>query len=166
MVSVRMMPPTRLRKIAARSHRPIARSRSCGTRYDGSSSSSACSLRSRRQRFITHDTSSALVTPAAYNPNRTRPCRLSTPATSRRGMNAPISSAYTGSRAEHVISGLQAADAGRWSLDGTDLTGASPEDHARAGLIRTFQMVRSYDDLTVLDNIKTLLASDRVEYLD
>lgn len=51
------------------------------------------------------------------------------------------------------ISGLQAADAGRWSLDGQDLTGASPEDHARAGLIRTFQMVRSYDDLTVLDNL-------------
>ena len=48
---------------------------------------------------------SALAMPAAYSPNSTRPCWLNMPQTVFSGMNAPISSAYTGSRAEQVISG-------------------------------------------------------------
>ena len=46
----------------------------------------------------------AEATPATYKPNRVRPRRLNGP-TSRAGMKAPISSAYTGRRAEQVISG-------------------------------------------------------------
>ncbi|KAG1390077.1 hypothetical protein G6F59_015320 [Rhizopus arrhizus] len=52
-----------------------------------------------------HDIASALRMPAAYRPNSTRPCWLNTPHTVFCGMNAPISSAYTGRRAEQVISG-------------------------------------------------------------
>ncbi len=51
------------------------------------------------------------------------------------------------------ISGFQAADGGRWFLDGRELTGLSPHRIARAGLTRTFQTVRAYDALTLLDNL-------------
>ena len=46
----------------------------------------------------------ALTTPAIYNPNRVRPRRSNQPI-SRAGTKAPIKSAYTGNRAEQVISG-------------------------------------------------------------
>ena len=39
------------------------------------------------------------------------------------------------------ISGFQAPDAGRWFLDGEELTGMPAHRIARAGLIRTFQNV-------------------------
>ena len=51
------------------------------------------------------------------------------------------------------ISGFQSADAGRWFLDGHELTGFAPHDIARAGLTRTFQTVRAYDDMTLLENL-------------
>jgi len=51
------------------------------------------------------------------------------------------------------ISGFQPADAGRWSLEGVDLTGLAPHRIARAGLTRSFQTVRAYDELTLLENL-------------
>jgi branched-chain amino acid transport system ATP-binding protein len=51
------------------------------------------------------------------------------------------------------ISGFQRADAGQWSLDGCDLTGLPPHRIARAGLTRSFQTVRAYDELTLLENL-------------
>ncbi len=51
------------------------------------------------------------------------------------------------------ISGFQPADAGRWSLGGIDLTGLAPHRIARAGLTRSFQTVRAYDELTLLENL-------------
>ena len=51
------------------------------------------------------------------------------------------------------ISGFQSADAGRWSLAGVDLTGLPPHRIARAGLTRSFQTVRAYDELTLLENL-------------
>ena len=51
------------------------------------------------------------------------------------------------------ISGFQPADGGRWSLDGRDLTGLPPHRIARAGLTRSFQTVRAYDELTLLENL-------------
>jgi branched-chain amino acid transport system ATP-binding protein len=51
------------------------------------------------------------------------------------------------------ISGFQRADAGHWSLDGRDLTGLVPHRIARAGLTRSFQTVRAYDELTLLENL-------------
>jgi branched-chain amino acid transport system ATP-binding protein len=52
------------------------------------------------------------------------------------------------------ISGFQPADGGRWSLDGIDLTGLAPHRVARAGLTRSFQTVRAYDELTLLENLQ------------
>jgi branched-chain amino acid transport system ATP-binding protein len=51
------------------------------------------------------------------------------------------------------ISGFQAADGGRWFLDGVELTGLPPYRHAMAGLSRTFQEVRAYDELSLIDNL-------------
>jgi branched-chain amino acid transport system ATP-binding protein len=51
------------------------------------------------------------------------------------------------------ISGFQRVDSGNWSLDGRDLTGLPPHRIARAGLTRSFQTVRAYDELTLLENL-------------
>jgi branched-chain amino acid transport system ATP-binding protein len=51
------------------------------------------------------------------------------------------------------ISGFQRVDTGNWSLDGCDLTGLPPHRIARAGLTRSFQTVRAYDELTLLENL-------------
>ena len=52
------------------------------------------------------------------------------------------------------ISGFQPADGGRWSLAGVDLTALAPHRIARAGLTRSFQTVRAYDELTLLENLQ------------
>jgi branched-chain amino acid transport system ATP-binding protein len=51
------------------------------------------------------------------------------------------------------ISGVQAHNGGDWSLEGRRLTGLSPEAHSRTGLVRTFQMIRCYEDLSVIENL-------------
>lgn len=52
-----------------------------------------------------------------------------------------------------LLTGFQRADAGQWTLDGRKLTGASPHAIARAGLVRTFQTVRAFEEMSVLDNL-------------
>jgi branched-chain amino acid transport system ATP-binding protein len=42
---------------------------------------------------------------------------------------------------------------GRIVFDGTDVTHAPPEEHARLGIGRTFQVPATFEDLTVLDNV-------------
>ena len=51
------------------------------------------------------------------------------------------------------ISGFQPADDGEWILDGRTLTGLPPSRHAMAGLTRTFQAVRVYDEITLIENL-------------
>jgi branched-chain amino acid transport system ATP-binding protein len=51
------------------------------------------------------------------------------------------------------ISGFQTPDHGEWFLDGRSLTGLPPSRHAMAGLTRTFQAVRAYDEITLIDNL-------------
>lgn len=52
------------------------------------------------------------------------------------------------------ISGFQKVDAGEWYLDGRPLRGLSPHRIAHLGLTRTFQTVRAYDELSLLDNLR------------
>ena len=52
------------------------------------------------------------------------------------------------------ISGFQRPDAGAWFLDGQPLAGLPAYRIARAGLTRTFQTVRAYDELSLLDNLR------------
>ncbi len=51
------------------------------------------------------------------------------------------------------ISGFQGVDAGEWFLDGRPLAGLPPHRVARLGLTRTFQTVRAYDELSLLENL-------------
>ena len=54
----------------------------------------------------------------------------------------------------NIISGFMKPTQGRVTFDGQDITGAAPESIARRGLIRTFQLVQLFNDLTVLENVK------------
>jgi len=51
------------------------------------------------------------------------------------------------------IAGFQKADSGRIVLAGTDISGRSAHQIARAGLMRTFQTVRVYENLALRDNL-------------
>src|SRR5262249_39806168 len=54
----------------------------------------------------------------------------------------------------HLISGFQAPNQGRIVFNGTDITGLPPEKIAAHGLIRTFQLVQLFRDLTGIENVK------------
>jgi branched-chain amino acid transport system ATP-binding protein len=54
----------------------------------------------------------------------------------------------------HMISGFQTPNAGRIVLDGEDITGLPPEKIASHGLIRTFQLVQLFRDLSAIENVK------------
>jgi branched-chain amino acid transport system ATP-binding protein len=54
----------------------------------------------------------------------------------------------------NVISGFQSPDAGRIIFAGTDITARPPEAIAAAGLVRTFQLVQLFQNLSVLENIQ------------
>jgi branched-chain amino acid transport system ATP-binding protein len=53
----------------------------------------------------------------------------------------------------NVISGFLAPEAGRVRLDGRDVTGLPPHRICSLGLTRTFQLVKPFGHLSVLDNI-------------
>jgi branched-chain amino acid transport system ATP-binding protein len=55
----------------------------------------------------------------------------------------------------NVLSGFQRPSAGRVAMAGQDLTRRSVGRRARAGLARTFQNVRLFEDLTVLENVES-----------
>lgn len=52
------------------------------------------------------------------------------------------------------ISGFTRADAGRVTLGGRDITGATAHAVAAAGLVRTFQNVRVYERFSLRDNLR------------
>ncbi|MBX9824633.1 MAG: ABC transporter ATP-binding protein [Xanthobacteraceae bacterium] len=54
----------------------------------------------------------------------------------------------------NLVSGFQTPDAGRVLFAGEDITGRPPEQIASAGLIRTFQLVQLFQNLSVLENIQ------------
>jgi branched-chain amino acid transport system ATP-binding protein len=54
----------------------------------------------------------------------------------------------------HLISGFQTPNDGRVFFDGQDITGLPPEKIAAHGLIRTFQLVQLFRDLTAIENVK------------
>jgi branched-chain amino acid transport system ATP-binding protein len=53
----------------------------------------------------------------------------------------------------NIISGFQAPNAGRIVFDGIDITGHPPEAIAAAGVVRTFQLVQLFQNLSVLENV-------------
>jgi branched-chain amino acid transport system ATP-binding protein len=54
----------------------------------------------------------------------------------------------------NVISGFMGPTQGTVTFDGTDITDVPPEQIAKRGLVRTFQLVQLFDELSVLENVK------------
>ena len=65
----------------------------------------------------------------------------------------------------NLIAGVYAPDGGSISFDGQRIEGLSPDEICRRGLARTFQIVRPFPGLTVLENatIGALLRAGSVE---
>ncbi len=53
----------------------------------------------------------------------------------------------------NVVSGIFEPDAGRVLFDGLDISGHAPSQIATAGIARTFQNVRLFPNMTVLENV-------------
>jgi branched-chain amino acid transport system ATP-binding protein len=53
----------------------------------------------------------------------------------------------------NCLAGETAPTTGTILFDGTDVTRATPEAHARAGIGRTFQVPTTFEDMTVLHNV-------------
>jgi branched-chain amino acid transport system ATP-binding protein len=54
----------------------------------------------------------------------------------------------------HLISGFQTPNEGRITFQGKDITGEPPERIAALGLVRTFQLVQLFRELTAIENVK------------
>ncbi len=63
----------------------------------------------------------------------------------------------------NLLTGVYKPNQGKIILDGKDITGLSTMDINKAGVARTFQNIRLFKDLTVLDNVKVGL-HNRYEY--
>lgn len=55
----------------------------------------------------------------------------------------------------NMLTGVYKPTEGNIVLDGNDITGATPEAISKAGIARTFQNIRLFSQLSVLDNVKT-----------
>ncbi|BAA79903.1 branched-chain amino acid ABC transporter, ATP binding protein [Aeropyrum pernix K1] len=55
----------------------------------------------------------------------------------------------------NVISGFYKPDGGRVLFKGRDITGMSPHEISKLGLVRTFQIPKPFTNLTVLENVLT-----------
>lgn len=54
----------------------------------------------------------------------------------------------------NLLTGVYKPTSGTFSLDGEDLTGKSPIEINKKGIARTFQNIRLFKDLSVIDNVK------------
>lgn len=57
----------------------------------------------------------------------------------------------------NLLTGVYKPTDGTIRLDGVDLVGKSPSEICKAGIARTFQNIRLFKKMTVLDNVKTAL---------
>ena len=57
----------------------------------------------------------------------------------------------------HLLSGFLRPTSGTISFEGRDITGARAYDVSRSGIGRTFQNIRLFGELSVLDNVKVAL---------
>ena len=54
----------------------------------------------------------------------------------------------------NMLTGIYKPTEGNIILDGKDITGQNPELISKSGIARTFQNIRLFNDMTVLDNVK------------
>ncbi|NLK27197.1 MAG: ABC transporter ATP-binding protein [Clostridiales bacterium] len=55
----------------------------------------------------------------------------------------------------NLLTGVYKPDMGQILLDGVDITGKNPIEINKAGIARTFQNIRLFRNMSVLDNVKT-----------
>ena len=60
----------------------------------------------------------------------------------------------------NLITGVYKPDQDKIYLEGKDITGLPPYDICKKGIARTFQNIRLFNDLSVLDNVKIALHTD------
>ena len=60
-----------------------------------------------------------------------------------------------------AITGFTAVSSGRAEFKGSDLAGVSPAQRAKNGLVRTFQSLELFEDLTVWDNLIVMAESTK-----
>ena len=59
----------------------------------------------------------------------------------------------------NLLTGVYAPTSGTIHLDGRSIGGARPHEIARLGMCRTFQNIRLFSELSVLDNVRTAVAA-------
>ena len=80
-----------------------------------------------------------------------RECSLAVPAGHVTALVGPNGAGKT--TTFNLIAGVFAPDSGRVVLDGRDITGLRPDQACHAGVARTFQVVKPFGALTVLENV-------------
>lgn len=60
----------------------------------------------------------------------------------------------------NLLTGVYKPTTGTIKIDGVHLVGKSPSDICRAGIARTFQNIRLFREMTVLDNVKIALHNE------
>jgi branched-chain amino acid transport system ATP-binding protein len=61
----------------------------------------------------------------------------------------------------HLVSGFEKPNSGSIQFDGVDITGKKPHQIVNLGMARTFQLVRSFRFLSLLDNVSVACLSPR-----
>ena len=61
----------------------------------------------------------------------------------------------------NLLTGVYKPTRGAFSLDGVNLTGKTPLQISKAGIARTFQNIRLFNKMTVLDNVKVGLHNQK-----
>ena len=66
----------------------------------------------------------------------------------------------------NVLTGRYKPDRGRVLLEGQDITGRSPQQIARLGVARSFQLMNLFDEFTVFENVAIALPATRARSRD
>jgi branched-chain amino acid transport system ATP-binding protein len=61
----------------------------------------------------------------------------------------------------NLLTGHLEPDRGRVVLDGDDVTDRSPDERVHAGLVRSFQVVALFEEMTTRENLRTAVLSER-----
>lgn len=64
----------------------------------------------------------------------------------------------------NLLTGVLEPTSGRIVFQGEDITAMSPEDIARQGLMRSFQITQLFEDLTTLENVRVAVQSTTGSY--
>ena len=91
------------------------------------------------------------VTRSFYGVNALNGVSLSVPDAGITGLIGPNGAGKT--TLFNCISGVIPPDGGRIVFDGVEISGMRPDQIANAGLVRTFQIARGLQRLSVLDNL-------------